>query len=526
MSYYLIPNRVGLDAVASLGDGYTISVKWFRAYPRNINKKIAYHIYFSTIEQNVFSEGIKYVSVDDSLQVNIIDLTPGQEYFFSVRPVEYDPNLVDLPNILPVAYDNLRVYQYSLLRQDIDDNDLLIPLVDTDGFPSSGVVKIGVELVQYLGVDSVNNNLILTNVDQRGYGGTTPAIHTVDGYDGYVVWDSAVSFFAPGEDTIYDRIYKCQSRFDYPEFSMTIPDGYRQVTKDLLSTDLSVSEEFNTGFPMYDFAGYHRTDPVQLLNGVCVGSYIGGEMGCIDGYGNVNMLRGMTLQDHNNQRQEVLLSVTGRPAILIKRVKTGIVCACYRPSSENSDDRCPICMGTKFVIGYEQFFNPRRSDGKILVRPGPAEENLKRFEAGLESEFTMDLWTLTVPVIKNRDIIVMFDMDGNEEFRYEVLGVTRNNTIVSLQGGQKMRVQRIRKFDPAYQIRVFSDTSMFPSKLNTTIGMAVNIPPHTHEIVINEKIVSVSQINQTTAIMQGHNHQIVNGVVQEVLGHTHTIILP
>lgn len=526
MAYYLIPVRAGLDHVASLGDGYTISVKWFQAYPDNNYKKIAYHIYYSTIKENVFTEGVKYVSVDDALQANIIDLVPGQEYFFSVRPVEYDPNLLDLVNILPIAYDNLRVYPYSLLREDISENDLIIPLVDVEGFPSNGIVKIGVELIQYLSVDQYNKNLILTNTSQRGFNNTSARFHNIDGFDGVRTWSPIVTFFTPGEETGFDRIFVCQSRFEFPNYQMTIPDGYHQVTKDLLSTDLSISDEFNTGFPSYDYAGYHRTDPVQLLNGMCVGSYIGGEMGCIDGYGNVNMLRGLSLQDHNNQRQEFLLNVTGKPAVLVKRVRTGITCACYRPSSEYPDNRCPICLGTKFVIGYEQYFNPRRSDGRILVRPGPAEDNLKMTEAGLESEFSTELWTLTVPTIKNRDIIVLFDMDGNEEFRYEVMSVTRNNTIVSLQGGQKLRVQRIRKYDPAYQIRIFTDTSMFPSKLSTTIGMATNIPPHTHEIVINEKIVSVSQINQMTAVMQGHNHEIVNGQVMPVLGHTHNIILP
>jgi hypothetical protein len=317
----------------------------------------------------------------------------------------------------------------------------------------------------------------------------------------------------------------CQNRFEYPNYQYTNSDGYHQVIKDILTTDLSASDEYNVDFPAYDYAGYHRTDPVQLLTGTCVGSYIGGEMGCIDKYGNTHMLRGLSLQDVNNQRQEVLLSVTGRPAVLIKRSNTGITCACYRPSSEYADDRCPICHGSKFVISYEQYFNPRRSDGRILVRVGPADEDLKRQEGGLESDFTLDCWTLTVPTIKDSDILILFDQDNNEEFRYEVLSVTRNNTIVGLEGGQKFKMQRIRKTDPAYQIRVFRDTSKFPETLNTSIGLAVGVAPHTHTIKVNENIKSINQINQTTGISQGHNHQIVNGKIVPILGHTHTIIL-
>lgn len=667
MVFYPSPIIGGLDAVTSLGDGYTINLRWHQAYPTIASNSIAYYIYYSTNKEDVFSEGVKYVSIDNAVEANIIDLTPGQLYFFSVRAVEYDSTSTDLTNLL-VAYDNLRVVPTSLLSSNITSVDLIIPLLDVGDFPTEGIVKIGVELIHYTSTNTISNtlnvpgdtfvsahfidqggsdylpsygnvgdgyldNLILedssaitetwkiqcifvqrdndgypqpstakfisigsysgvayptdgyvkdaytnpyvavvrdgymepyiwtadgynisnglfsfsiietgtpfvegdsfiigiegaeTIAGGRGYGGTTATIHNTDGYDGYVTWDPSVIYFVSGENTNYDNIFLCESRFEYPNYPYTATDGYHQVTKDLLTSDLSVSDGENIDFPRYDYAGYHRTDPVQLLNGTCVGSYIGGEMGCIDKYGNYNVLRGFSVQDHNNQRQEVLLENTGKEAVLIKRARTGVTCSCYMESSEYPDDRCPLCHGTKFVIGYEQYFNPRRSDGRILVRPGPAEEDVKMTEAGLESEFITEFWTLTVPTIKDRDIIVLYDLNGNEEYRYEVLSVTRNNTMIGQQGGQKFRAQRIRKYDPAYQIRIFSDTSQFPSKLNTSIGVASSILPHTHEIVVNEGITSVSQINQTTGVSQGHNHQIINGVVSTVLGHTHTIIL-
>lgn len=525
MSYYLNPVNVGLDAVSSLGDGNSIVLRWFHAYPTTRTNSIAYHIYYSTIKENVFTEGVKYVSIDDALEANMIDLSPGQMYYFSVRPVEYVPGDYNLSD-LPLAYDNLRYYPTSMLRQDMTADQLSVPLIDVEGFPSTGVVKVGVELIQYSSIDEFNNDLILTNIDQRGFSSTNARSHTTSGYDGYYNWTSTVTMFTADEGQVFDRIYASQCRFEYPNFAFTMADGYNQVLVDLLHTDLTASDAANVNFPAYDYAGWHRTDPTMLFNGTCVGSYIGGEQGCIDGYGNIQILRGLSLQDQNNQRQEVLLNVDGRPVVLIKRVQTGIVCACYNASSEYPDDRCPFCYGTKFVFGYEQYFNPRRSDGRILVRTGPTEENLKMYEAGLESEYPVDLWTLTVPTIKTRDVLIMFDINDNEEFRYEVMGVTRNNTLAGMQGGQKFRAMRIRKTDPAYQIRVFRNTSDFPSKLNTSIGFVPGIVPHTHEIVINEKILTVSQINQTTAISQGHNHPIVNGQVMEALGHTHQIILP
>jgi hypothetical protein len=529
MVYYPNPLNVGTKALTALGDGQTINVSWYPAAPTTIRNKIAYHIYYSTIKENVFYDGVKYIVIDgytDGYEANLIGLTPGQEYFIAVRPVEYDGAQYDLTK-LPIAYDNLRFYPTSMLKTDITATSLSIPLLDVADFPSTGVIKIGIELIQYLSVDTVNSELVLSSLAQRGVSNTHARSHTTSGWDGYYTWDPTVSLFTYSEAIMFDRIYVCQSRFEYPNFPMTLTDGYRQVLKDVLSSDYISAEETNLEFPAYDYAGYHRTDPVQLLNGTCVGSYIGGEMGCIDGYGNVTFIRGMSVQDHNNQRQELLLSVTGRPACLIKRTHTGITCACYLPTSQYADDRCPYCNGTKFVVGYEQFFNPRRSDGRILVRIGPTAEVTKMYEAGLESEFPLDVWTMASPIIKNRDILVLFDQDNNEDFRYEVMDVTRNNMLNNLMGGQKFKAVRIRKTDPAYQIRIFRDTSLYPSILNTGIGFAPTILPHTHTIHINENIISISQINQTTSVSQGHSHSIVNGVIQESgLAHTHTIILP
>ncbi len=526
--FYPNPVRAGTDAITNFGDGETINVKWYQAYRTIKTNEIAYHIYYSTIKENVYSEGVKFISIDNALEANIIGLSPGQDYWFAVRPVEYDPNNFNL-NLLPIAHDNLRIYPSSVLRQDISENDLIIPLLDISSFPLNlGVIKIGVELIQYSVADQFNNNLILTSIDQRGIYSSHIRPHNINGYDGVSIKDPTIYLFTEEESNVFDRIFACQCRFEYPNYAFTLIDGYHQVTKDLLSTDLSVADASNIGFPIYDYSGYHRTDPVELLNGTCVGSYIGGEAGCIDKYGNVNITRGFNLQDQNTQRQEIELSITGRPAVLIKRVQTGITCPCYLASSEYQDDRCPFCLGSKYLLGFEQYFNPRRSDGRIMVRPGPTDENLKMQEAGLESDFPLSLWTLTVPTIKTRDIIILFDLANQEEFRYEVASVTRNNTILGQQGGQLFKVFRVRKFDAAYQIRVFRDTSMFPTQGSTTIGMAIpGVPPHLHTFQKNET--DSSNWSQITSISQGHSHSliIIGGVltVMSTLNHTHNIII-
>jgi hypothetical protein len=640
MVFYPTPVNSGTNIVSSLTDGYTISVSWWQAYPTIGTNKIAYNIYYSTIKENTFSDGPKYASVDGSLIANIIDLVPGQLYFIAVRPVEYNPLQFNLALYLTPAYDNLRLYPTSLLSQDILAIDLIIPLIDSYGFPNSGIIKIGYEEVQYSSI--IGNNLIIpavgvnvpaglidqgggnyftalgTNVGQgslyglmavgglntetwtircidgytssfiaigsvsmtkidgysnpyiwqsngptisngilsfriiettpfitgdefivkiggptvgvangRGYNVTIARDHSVGGFDGYHYLDPIISLYVTGEDQTYDNIIACQSRFEYPNFPFTMVDGYHQVMKDLLSTDLTVSDTANADFPMYDYAGYHRIDPVLLLSGECVGLYMGGQQGCIDQYGNYNIVRGLNLQQRNLQRQEVDLSVVGRPAVLIKRVQTGITCACYLANSEHQDDRCTFCLGSKFVMGYEQYFNPRRSDGRIMVKVNPADEQTKQYDSGLESELPIGLWTLTIPTIKTRDIIILFDLAGEEEFRYEVATVSRNNTILGQEGGQLIKAARIRKFDPAYQIRTFDDTSMFPYDIITGIGMAIpGIPPHTHSVRANET--DPSKWSQMTGVSQGHNHMLIveggNLTVLPALGHTHKIL--
>jgi len=525
MIYYLINSQVGLDAVKARNDGYTINISWFKSYSTD-GYQLAHHIYYSTAASTVYSEGVKFLYLDGYTNVDITDLVPGQLYYFSVRPVEYNSLIVN-PDQLP-SENNFKIYPESLLRNNITATDLVIPLLDVTGFPDYGVIKVGVELIHYLAVDATNNNLLLTSISQRGYGGTEAREHTTDGYDGYRYWNPTITYFLGKEYTQFDNIYPGQCRFDLDHNAFNVVDGYKQVTKDLLTTDLSGSDEYNVDFNSYDYDGWHRTDPVLLLQGACVGSYLSGEQFCADGYEGVGrMLRGIPLQERILQRQEYLLNITGEPVVLIRRQRTGIVCNCYLPTSEYPDDRCPRCYGTKFVIGWEQYFNPRRSDGRIMVRFSPADEDLKMQEAGLESELNTDCWTLTVPTIKDRDILIRFDQNDNEEYRYEVLSVNRNRTALRLEGAQKMRVQRIRKFDVAYQIRAFKNTSTEPVTMSTTMTNAFGIGPHKHDFVTSNQ--SPDKMSQLTSIVQGHNHTVVwDGtklVVLEALSHSHDILM-
>lgn len=364
----------------------------------------------------------------------------------------------------------------------------------------------------------------------RGYNGTPATEHTIDGYDGYNYYDPYVIYWPIISANLDQntRVFECWNRFDVEHFPFTILDGYRQTTSDILTTNLTYSDDVNTGFPAFDYAGYHRTDPVMLLRGDCIGSYIGGYQFCVDGYSGVGrQIRGINMQTANTQRQEVLLSTTGEPVCLVQRTWTGITCKCMLPYNEYPMARCTKCLGTGIVIAYQQFFDPRRSDGRIMVRFSPVVDDLSATDSGLESVMNPDCWTLCVPSIKDRDFIVRFDENNDEEYRYEILNVTRNKLFLDQTGVQKFAVQRIRKTDIIYQTRIFRNTEMFPDTVYTSISSSLGIPPHQHTIQVSEKIRTVSQINQITGMAAGHRHTVQHGVVlTEDLGHTHEIIVP
>lgn len=530
MPYYLNVNIDGLIIASSLGDGYSINLKWAHAYPTNRSNKILYNIYMSSeiapdFTNEFFNQSPVFVSFDGSLNVNIVDLEPGTLYHFAVRAAEYNPAFFD-PATLPRAYSELAMLPYSLLSANISATTALIPLVDSTGFPNTGTIKLGAEMINYSSID-INGNLVLNNPSfQRGFNGSFASIHNTNGYDGYVFWDPNAIFWPVEQEEQNTRVFECWNRFDVEHFPFTMTDGYRQKITDILTTNLTYSDTVNTGFPAYDFSGYHRTDPVLLLSGVCLGSYIGGRQGCADGYNGVGLqISGLNVQDANMQRQEVLLSTTGEPVCLVHRRWTGMTCKCMLPYNEYPDNRCNLCFGGGIVVSYIPFYNPRRSDGRIMVHFDPSVDDLVATDSGLESTFLPNVWTLPVPTIKDRDFLVRFDESSNEEFRYEVLNVSRQRFFLDQTAAQRFAVQRIRKTDPIYQVPVDYDTSNFPTTISTDVQSSIGIPPHSHAVVINEKITSVSQINQISGVAAGHSHVIQNGIVLSERLHNHIIVL-
>lgn len=540
MPYYLNPNITGITTANSDFNGTSITVKWAQAYPLIVSNRIAYNIYFNDLQEpdftkTHFDDSTVFVSLDGYTSATISDLTPGTMYHFGVRALEYDPDVFDFAS-LPIVYGNLRMLPKTLLSSDISATDMLIPVVDTEDFPTSGIVKIGTELITYSSIN-INENLVVV---ERGQGTTSPHSHSITGYDGYSTWDPYVILWPFVNEENNTRVFECQARFDTNKQKYLYTDGYHQKTVDLLNTDMTVSDELNLNFPSYDFNQYH-TDPRLVLSGKCIGSYIGGTRGCIDGYSGSFIIRGVSPTVQNQQRQEVLLNTDGSPCILVRRQWTGVTCTCYIPSQEYPEGRCNKCFGTGMVVGWQQYFNTRRSDKKIMIRFDPTVETVDPTESGLESNLKPNCWTLTVPTIHERDFIVRFDQAGNEEFRYEVLNVTRNKFILDNNGLQRFSLQRIRKTDPIYMVPVYtsvntnsdgsSGSNIFRT-LSTSIEMSIGFPYHLHTIEVSDSIINPLQVNGITSIVQGHSHRVTNGILtdgseipgESGIGHIHTLI--
>lgn len=180
------------------------------------------------------------------------------------------------------------------------------------------------------------------------------------------------------------------------------------------------------------------------------------------------------------------------------------------------------CFGTSFVQGYVQFFNSRRSDRRILVRVDPATDDLQILDRGLEPDYQPDAWTMAYPAIKDRDVLVRFNEDNSQEYIYEILNVNRVRAMFGQSGAQKFKMQRFPKTDQIYQFPILRDTSPYPGNATTSSNFAPGIISHNHSIIVPDGT-SLITYTGATLVSQNHNHIIFNGVVQNILGHTHTL---
>ncbi len=420
----------GIERSKDIGDGKSVEISWPQIATRSHQSEGFALIYQNTKRLDTFSGLPTYLAAPDIRSALITNLTTGTTYSFGVRAMESYVGTLDLTGMELIDPDGVYlVPPASLITEQVFASDNNIYVDSVEGYPAKGFLFIGSEIIRYNSIN-VTGKAFIVSTSGRGVSETTPGI--------YLPGDS-IQLFLQCTDT------NTAIAMSTPMYS----DGYeydREINNEgLVVTNNSDNDALFT-IP-YDFCGYHRAMPEQTLNGIddC-GSYLGGES---------NGFRGMNLFDRLVANEEILLNSTGEPAVLLKRIWNGQTCSCLDGRRVHPKMvSCPSCYGTGYVGGYRQYVNPRRNDTLIMASFGDTTEDLKLgSHESLIQEVEPSAWTLPVPAIRDRDLIVRFDLTGDMEFIYEVLNTTKEKAIFRLFTRQRLTIKRLDKTDPVYRFR-------------------------------------------------------------------------
>jgi len=439
--------RHGLQLIQDVGNGMGVELGWEEARTADYEQQIHYNIYYSNTRFGVW-DSARVITTARTVTINI---PPGNVYYFAVRATEFDTDF----DITEMTQIGINVYQYpteqTLLNYLPEEDDgYRIQVADVSEFPSNGELLIDTEIMRYSALDLATNEFIIDTLD-RAITQTTLAEHEIG---------TTVEFWKGIEDgntAIRQGVAAWHQQFAHDtdeigEYNVDA-DGYRAANLDNLTTDLGASDENTIFFPSYDYKGYHRPSLQETFSGECVNSYVGGEF---DGG------RGLFFQDRNLARLDAMLQTTGEPVILLRRKWTGRRCKCVNLRREHPRTRCDRCFATGFDGGYDRYINSRavseswvNTQGFIMVRYHPYVDDLKiEGSQGLTQVSQPTSWTLSIPTIKDRDIIIRFNEDGTEEFRYECLDTTRNKLFFGQTGKQEFRALRLDKTDVIYMLEI------------------------------------------------------------------------
>ncbi|MFA5023448.1 MAG: hypothetical protein WC523_00625 [Patescibacteria group bacterium] len=434
---------VGLMLVDDVGNGMGLHLAWREALATSTTKQLYYNIYYSTTRFGVFSVGPKNLTTETEA---VISVDPGKAYYLAVRAAEADTSDITISALEQVGEN---VYAYptdQTLTDSIDAYGASVQVESTEGYPDTGVILVDYELMKYSSKDATTFYVAELDRAQSGTFASTHDIgasvslwHGFEDGNSNIVQATADWFYTIGTPRNTDAIG--QANVD--------EDGYRAALEDVLTTDLIGSETAAEDFASYDYCGYHRPSLQDSFSGECVGSYLGGDY---------NGSRGFNFQDRILSQLDSMLQVTGEYVVVLRRRWTGKRCRCISLRREHQRVRCPYCFATGFEGGFDRLFNSRpisetfvNTQGMFMMRTSPYVDDLDLVQdQGLRQPDEIVMWTLTVPNIKSRDIIIRYTEDGLEEFRYAVLEVTRNKLLFNKTGRQDIKMRRLDKTDPIY----------------------------------------------------------------------------
>lgn len=428
----------GVEKVSDLGDGNTVEISWHKLATRSYQSEAFALVYQNEKRLEIFDGEPQYIATQDIQEAQIPLLETATTYSFAVRAMESYVDTMDLTGMEVVDSTGLyRVPEPSIIASTVQADDNIIYVDSVEGYPEAGFLFIGREIIRYNGMIPADN-AFLVSPSGRGVSDTVPGI--------YLSGDE-IKLFLQCTDSNSVIVMSTPTHHDGYGFD-------RQLNNvGLVVTDYGDNDSKYT-IP-YDFCGYHRAEPYNTLNGIddCP-SYLGGEFG---GF------RGMNLFDRLVAREEVLLNSTGEPTVLLKRIWNGQTCSCMDLRRAHPKVKsCGECYGTGYVGGYAQYVNNRRNDALVMLSFGDTTEDLKLgMHESLQQEVEPSAWTIPIPAIRDRDLIVRFDFTGDVEFIYEVLNVTKEKAVFRHFTRQRLSIKRMDKTDIIYS---------YPYSLPSNIG--------------------------------------------------------
>jgi len=419
----------GIKRVIDVGNGSDIDLEWSIPASRFYNSDINSLVYYSADRLNVFDGLPKYIASGSLTSATLGgEFRVGTGYYFGVRAMESYKDSINPSGMTEIQPGLYSIPDKTLLTDVLSDTGGSISVLDASGYPESGFLLVNYEVIKYNSIDRENNKFFIPS-GGRGLNDTTPSFHD-EGSD--------VGLFLLCQDDNQVIVYGTASYQD------PVSTGRQDNSIGIIVPDFSDFEKME--HDGLDHCGYHKSLPWEALNGKndC-GTYLGGEY---------NGFRGINIFQRAMDREEELMENVGEKCILMRRKWSGETCSCVTLRRQHPKVRsCRFCYGTGYVDGYDQIFNLRRADQRVMVRFYEAQEDLKLGDhTHLSQEFQPTALALFKPIIKDRDIIVRFDFTGDIEYVYEVLNVNRERFVFNKYGRQKLSIIRLDKTDILYQL--------------------------------------------------------------------------
>lgn len=423
-SYNFVGFVNGLKKATPLIDGTSVTLEWADITPRVPKSEVFYLVFHTKTKVNIFDEDPKYLALKDKSGMTIRELDVGDSYYFAVRSLESFKNIFDFSGMEESESEIYKIPEKTQISSIFETDSLQLEVSSVDGYPDKGLLLVaGSEVVRYTSVNRSTNTFNIPE-NGRGLNSTTKV---------FGVADDEVKMFLACQDK-NKNIIRATPMYQ---------DGYdsgREVDNiGILVTDYSDNDR--KFFQGYDYCGYHQAMPKNTLTGIddCP-SYLGGEF---------NGNRGMNLYDRMLNREELLLEQVGEPCVLLRRKWSGQMCDCMNSRSIHPKDKvCNRCYGTGYLGGFDQYVNNRRIDQRVLIRFKETAEDLElHVTRHMSTKFEPSCWTLPIPAIKDRDIIIRFDYTDDLEYFYEVLDTSKEKLIFGHYGRQNLRLKRLDKTD-------------------------------------------------------------------------------